>query len=81
MEDVKTEGYLSEIDERPQLAQARFSEKAEKEEGAPKVGAEVSGSHMTEIGKSGSFLDLKEMLRCTKDGQPGEEKNHPDKGM
>ncbi len=81
MEDVKTEGYLSEIDERPQLAQACFSEKAEKEEDAPKVGAEVSGSHAMETAERGSLVDLKDMLRCAKDCQPGEEKNHPDKGM
>jgi hypothetical protein len=81
MKDVKTEGYFSEIDERPQLAQARFSEKAKKEEVAPKVGAEVSECNAMETTESGSLLDLKDMLRCAKDGQHCEEKNHSDKGM
>jgi hypothetical protein len=80
MEDVKTEGYLSEVDERPQLAQACFSEKTEKQEDAPKVGAEVSGRNAMETTEGGSLLNLKDMLRCAKDCQPCEEKNHPDEG-
>jgi hypothetical protein len=74
MEDVKTEGYLSKVDERPQLAQACFSEKAEKEEDAPKVGTEVSECNALETTEGSSILNLKDMLRRAKDCQPCEGK-------